>query len=392
MPATVSHALSMTTPDDPAYENKPSNWNSGHLVTFSVAASEISGLFSNANGVSFGSSGASITGSVNTSYLGSNASTNYVQANAVFNGTNASGTIASNALSISVATTYLASNASTNFVQASAGFNGTNVSGTIGSNSISLSVNAPATLMEFNPLQQTAFQTNAVLGQNSLYFVPFDVVEAVSAYRINFFLSVATTLQASNSTGSAGYTLSAALYSRPAASTDQINTFWSCSAFISMAFSSNTALSITHPAGISNSTAVSTNGSNQNNANASTYLQSSVAGFRVLPMPISMTLTPGRYWMAAANSSSSANGIGIINCSVGQTNYASQIAWRPFMTSSAGNNASFYAAIPGLGTYNGTSGVFPATVPLSSDSIRLPTPGIAPYFNFSGYTTGVNGL
>lgn len=63
MPVTVTHALSMTTPDDPAYENKPSNWNETHAATLSIAATEISGLFSNANGVSFGLSESSITAS-----------------------------------------------------------------------------------------------------------------------------------------------------------------------------------------------------------------------------------------------------------------------------------------------------------------------------------------
>src|SRR3990167_3665852 len=65
MPATVSHALSMTSPDDPAYENQPQHWNSTHAVTLSVLATEISALFSNANGISFGLDGTNITGSHN---------------------------------------------------------------------------------------------------------------------------------------------------------------------------------------------------------------------------------------------------------------------------------------------------------------------------------------
>ncbi len=65
MPVTVTHALSMTTPDNPAYENQPQHWNSAHAVTLNVAATEISGLFSNANRVSFGLSDNSITASIN---------------------------------------------------------------------------------------------------------------------------------------------------------------------------------------------------------------------------------------------------------------------------------------------------------------------------------------
>lgn len=64
MPATISHALSMTTPNDPLYENQPQHWNSNHAVTLNISATEISGLFSNANGVSFGLSANSITASI----------------------------------------------------------------------------------------------------------------------------------------------------------------------------------------------------------------------------------------------------------------------------------------------------------------------------------------
>jgi hypothetical protein len=68
MPVSVSitHQLSATTPDNPAYEIRPSHWNSAHAATASlqVLATEISGLFSNKNGVSFGLDGTNITGSI----------------------------------------------------------------------------------------------------------------------------------------------------------------------------------------------------------------------------------------------------------------------------------------------------------------------------------------
>lgn len=64
MPATVAHALSATTPDNPAFEIKPSNWNSNHVVSLNIAGSEIVGAFSNANGVSFGLSNGQVTASV----------------------------------------------------------------------------------------------------------------------------------------------------------------------------------------------------------------------------------------------------------------------------------------------------------------------------------------
>lgn len=100
------------------------------------------------NGVSWSlDTGSKIYATVKTDYLttamASNRGTDFVQANAAFAGTSASGTIASNGISVSIGpyiTTAMASNRGTDFVQATAGFNGTNCSGTIASNSISVSV------------------------------------------------------------------------------------------------------------------------------------------------------------------------------------------------------------------------------------------------------------
>lgn len=63
MPVTVNHVLTATTPDDPDYEIRPSHWNSAHALTLSLVGSEVSPVFSNANGISFGLSGTAITGS-----------------------------------------------------------------------------------------------------------------------------------------------------------------------------------------------------------------------------------------------------------------------------------------------------------------------------------------
>ena len=64
MPASVYHVLTATTPDDPLFEIVPSNWNSAHAVALQINATEISNLFSNKNGVSFGLDGTNITASV----------------------------------------------------------------------------------------------------------------------------------------------------------------------------------------------------------------------------------------------------------------------------------------------------------------------------------------
>jgi len=63
MPATVRHALSMTTPDDPAYENQPQHWNQTHGITIDAVGSEVFGAFDNAGNVKFGLAAGSISAS-----------------------------------------------------------------------------------------------------------------------------------------------------------------------------------------------------------------------------------------------------------------------------------------------------------------------------------------
>jgi len=207
MPATVSHALSMTTPDNPAYENQPKHWNSAHALTLNLVGSEISGafdngggvtfgldgggfitaaapagapspinfsagttssnigsvVFSNSNGISFGLNGSTITGTVATNYqsqgaylttaMASNRGTDFVQATAAFAGTSASGTINSTGISVSIGP-YITTGALSNHSHGNPQLNLTNLSGTTASNSagftLSLSANAPGAAAESN--------------------------------------------------------------------------------------------------------------------------------------------------------------------------------------------------------------------------------------------------
>jgi hypothetical protein len=199
MPATVSHALSMTTPNDAAFENQPQHWNSSHLVTFNAVGSEISGgfanaggvtfgydgtnvtavapagapspinfsagttssnigsvVFSNSNGVSFGLNGSTITGTVATNYQSQGAylttaalsgdTTKYAGVGETVGtvaGTDVAITMNTDGLSLlypKYITTAMASNRGSDFVQATAAFAGTSASGTIASNGISVSI------------------------------------------------------------------------------------------------------------------------------------------------------------------------------------------------------------------------------------------------------------
>lgn len=139
MPATVSHALSMTTPDDPAYENQPKHWNSSHAVTLNAAGSEIIGAFSNSNGLSFGTEpGGHITGSYTVPSVPAQTAYVFSNSNGVSWGTNGSTVTAT--VKTDYLTTAMASNRGSDFVQATAAFAGTSASGTINSTGISVSV------------------------------------------------------------------------------------------------------------------------------------------------------------------------------------------------------------------------------------------------------------
>jgi hypothetical protein len=272
----------------------------------------------------------------------------------------------------------------TNLQMIFAGGNNITLSQSINGSSATISISAPAQLGEYCPIDASSMITNSTLGQNTIYFTPFDFPYAISVSRLNLFLSVATTLQASNSTNSAGYTISAAMYSRAASATDRLASFWSASAFMRMSNSSNTAVKVTIPFGISDASNVSTT-SNTNiaSSNISTYLVNSVGGFRILPLPISSLMSPGHYWLAIANSSTSSNAIGVLNCSVMQQTVGNVIAFEPFGTSSVASNASVAGISAGVGTYSATSGAFPSTIALSVTDIKAALSATYPVFNFS---------
>lgn len=163
MPVTVTHALSMTTPDNTAYENRPSHWNSAHAVSLSISATEISGLFSNANGVSFGMSNNSITASHNA--LTTAAASNHSHGNPTLALTNLTGTTASNSagftLSLSAAGAGVGADGG---VGISAGGNSVS-SGTVvfsNSNGISFGLNGSTVTAQHNAITTARASTDAI--------------------------------------------------------------------------------------------------------------------------------------------------------------------------------------------------------------------------------------
>ena len=161
MGLTVSHSLSMTTPDNPAYENQPKHWNSAHAFTMNAVGSEISNAFGNGGGVTFGYDGTNVTASApsggggitNINVSAGTTSQNlsrltFADSNGISFGLNGSvitGTVATNYQSQGAyLTTAMASNRGSDFMGTNTALTANGVSMT--ANSSGLSLNFPAFL------------------------------------------------------------------------------------------------------------------------------------------------------------------------------------------------------------------------------------------------------
>lgn len=111
MPLSVRHIFTNAVADGTNTSIvRPSDWNSAHALTLNLSGTDVVGAFSNANNISFGTNPSGfVTASYSntvpylTTAMASNRGSDFVAATAAFAGTNASGTIASNGISVSVA-------------------------------------------------------------------------------------------------------------------------------------------------------------------------------------------------------------------------------------------------------------------------------------------------
>jgi hypothetical protein len=278
----------------------------------------------------------------------------------------------------------------------------TNLTGTTASASngftLSLSAAAPgggagATVSEFcPPWAWSGRATNSSLGQNTIYFQPFDLPCYVAASRINFYISISGALSAGNSTGTCYQRISYALYTLNATSagTATLNLLTSYGlTHLSHSMTSNTQYAATHYIGLSNATSHSTKQTALSTSNATTYLASMLNGPRVIALPVNSTLSPGPYWLALAVSTISGNAM-TNGLSVQITSVGLQPDVRPIGQASAATNASVFRAIQGWGSYSATSNAFPATVALTTDNIRAAVNQTLIHFDLIGYSTSTN--
>lgn len=357
-------------------------------VTFSASANS-SGLgsviFANSNNITFGlTTGSQITASfgggggaaVGASTVGNTAGNT---------GTFSSGTVVfagSNSLTISQATD--ANGATLHFQPAISSLTG--VSGITLSTAGSTVSIYPALVSEYMPYAGDVIATNSTFGQSSICFAPFDVVWPISASRVNLFVSLTHTFSGAPANSTAWIAVGYGLYTRQTGlNNGQMSLLTSYSmSMLSGSVSSSTRLSLTYYSGLSNATSHSSTSYQQNNASVSDFIANSIAGYRVIALPVNLTLTPGRYWFGFSNQTASQGASFVLAMSVGQIVLSNYNAYRPVGTSSAAFNASFFLPLIGAGVYSAQTAGWPNTIALTTGDLRA-APGI-PLFNFSGIT------
>lgn len=396
--------------------------------------------FSNANGLSFGFSGASITGSHNalTTAMASNRGTDFVQATAAFAGTNASGTIASNGISVSVAAPGAAAeNNWMNLLGANTAGNTTASGSTIGYSGINLTlsgtngsvvnISAPATsslsatggfqissngsTISMGPGMVSSFanilykpenQTQQALASTFIVH-PFVVSQNVSFdfLRLVNSVSIASTSIASTANTTFSYnqavTFRVVLYSQlTGASSMSLASISSTTAGLTVSlnayFGSATNTSQANSLGITYPIATGTSSfsSSYATSNLSTFALSTgnytrLTGYKFLDIPFAGSLPPGDYWFAfnASTTQTTQGTAGLsamrllfstIGLSQGNNTYANF---------GAVNNASVQAHL-GVGSFTTVGGATTASFGFSN--VSSSASHVVPYFSLSRTT------
>lgn len=224
MPLTILHSLTMTTPDDPAYENRPSHWNQSHLLSGpsvdaiaagTQTASSGTLIFSNANGVTFGLNGQTLTASAagggggNTGSISAGTTRGtlgevvFANSNGVSFGVNGQTVTASHNALTSQSTGPGALAAGTQTATSGtlvfADSNGFTL-GMSGSSQVTLSYQAPGRDEFLAPVAAHAGTSTAAFGQSSLYLQPFQAPEAFSGNRLERLVSMSFSSHTRSST------------------------------------------------------------------------------------------------------------------------------------------------------------------------------------------------
>lgn len=202
-------------------------------------------------------------------------------------------------------------------------------------------------------------QGSLSLGQNSLYFAPHVMQNAISAIAVKMPVMV-TNSSIGSSSGNIGYTAKFAIYTTNATNATVLSLHYSTSWTLQVSNSSNVSRGASYITGIGNSTSYNSLTSTSAGLNLSSLLH----GPREVIMPVSSVLTPGMYWFAFANSSSLIGGTSNSVLAMSYLIASSQTGARFGNATSATSGVGIAKDI-GLGTYSATSGAFPGGVSLT---------------------------
>lgn len=280
-------------------------------------------VFGNANGVSFGLNGSTMTASHNG------------------------------------LTTAMASNAGSNFVAASAAFNGTNITGTIGSNGLSLSVDAPGgggaaqTLSHWMPFP-TANNTVGFAGaQNTIYMQNIIPEANVAVSNIEMMASLGFTSTTNARTNA--LTVRYGLYEfGTGASSDSIQSIATSSIVFSQSNTANNSggFTVYNSAGTFGTTSAGT----------VLFNASQMYGQKYIYFPFTTTLQAGNeyFWAMQTSSATTGGGGGLAIAMFIQTNMTNQ-TWGELKFSTAATGATNqWEEYDGIAYSVSSSGLFSA--------------------------------
>ena len=233
------------------------------------------------------------------------------------------------------------------------------------------------------------------LSLSVLYFQPVIFRQHINAMQMIQPVQFAVSSSATGVTASGGHTISIAVYTRgTGANYTRIETHLTRSARLTYSMSSNTQITMEHPAlAWVNSSSGSTITYSAQNATLTQYMVSSVGGGRFLVFPISSTFTPGEYWFGfqrlQATAGVSSLGFNSMSLMV-QSGSGFPGGWAHWGAASSATGAGIQMP-SGFGTA-ATTNAWPASFALSTGIRALSGVNSVPYFELYGGSTTTNDI
>jgi hypothetical protein len=253
-------------------------------------------------------------------------------------------------------TTAMQSNAGSNFVAANAAFAGTNASGTIASDGISISVAPGGALATQNFWMPNAINNNTsflVPGQNTIYMQHLHPAQPIAMSNAEF--NCLHSFVSSSNSQSVGMTVRYGLYEQGTGGSSQsINSIGTSSMFMQASYNSSTAAGFTCGQG-ANSFTVTSNNSN--------LFGTALSGPKFLYLPFTTTLEANKeYFWAMHFSSTTAVNTGPMRFNMMvQTNINSTVWGELKMTTYVASATNQWEEYDGV-QYSATSSNLPANV------------------------------